>query len=107
MSAVCSGVPRFVGFRVWAASLCSFGKRYSLVELRQFRSGRRGLGSLDTHNEQGQGSKVMSHNFTVSYPPNKSLKLVQRVALHWTPSTGAASQYRAGFSRRLAPRYAL
>ena len=38
-------------------------------------------------------------------PPNKALKHVQRVALNWTPSTGAASQYRAGFSRRLALRY--
>jgi hypothetical protein len=37
--------------------------------------------------------------------PNKSLKHVQRVALNWTPSTGAASHYRAGFSRRLALRY--
>ena len=34
--------------------------------------------------------------------PNKALKLA-RVA-RWTPSTGAASQYRAGFSRRLALR---
>lgn len=34
--------------------------------------------------------------------PNKSLK---RVALNWTPSTGAASHCRAGFSRRLALRY--
>jgi hypothetical protein len=38
--------------------------------------------------------------------PNKSLKHVQRVALNWTPSTGAASHCRAGFSRRLARRYA-
>jgi hypothetical protein len=37
--------------------------------------------------------------------PNKALKHVQRVALNWTPSTGAASHYRAGFSRRLALRY--
>ena len=36
---------------------------------------------------------------------NKALKHVQRVALNWTPSTGAASHYRAGFSRRLALRY--
>jgi hypothetical protein len=36
--------------------------------------------------------------------PNKALKHVQRVALNWTPATGAASQYRAGFSRRLALR---
>jgi hypothetical protein len=33
---------------------------------------------------------------------NKALKLA-RVA-RWTPSTGAASHYRAGFSRRLALR---
>jgi hypothetical protein len=36
------------------------------------------------------------------FAPNKALKLA-RVA-RWTPSTGAASQYRAGFSRRLALR---
>ena len=39
--------------------------------------------------------------------PNKSLKLVQRVALHWTVSTGAASQCIAGFVCRLALRYEL
>ena len=32
---------------------------------------------------------------------NKALKPVRDA--HWTPSTGAASQYRAGFSRRLTP----
>ena len=37
--------------------------------------------------------------------PNKSLKLVQRYALHWTVQTGAASQYCAGSSSRLALRY--
>jgi len=36
--------------------------------------------------------------------PNEELKHDQRVALNWTPSTGAASHYRAGFSRRLALR---
>jgi hypothetical protein len=37
---------------------------------------------------------------------NKSLKFVPRVARHWTPSTGAASQLITGFGRHLAPRYA-
>ena len=35
---------------------------------------------------------------------NKSLKFVPRVARHWTPSTGAASQLITGFGRHLAPR---
>ena len=51
------------------------------------------------------GNIINLYKFTGIYTvktANKSLKLV-RVA-HWTPSTGAASQYRAGFSRRLAPR---
>jgi hypothetical protein len=45
------------------------------------------------------------HKIVLQYAPNKALKHVQRVALNWTPSTGAASHYRAGFSRRLALRY--
>ena len=36
--------------------------------------------------------------------PNKSLKHVQRFALHWTVLTGAASHCRAGSACRLAPR---
>ena len=39
-----------------------------------------------------------------SMQPNKSLKRVQRYALHWTPSTGAATQRITGFGRRLALR---
>ena len=34
-----------------------------------------------------------------------ALKFVPRVARHWTPSTGAASQRITGFGRHLAPRY--
>jgi hypothetical protein len=46
-----------------------------------------------------------SNKWSASEAFNKALKLA-RVA-RWTPSTGAASQYRAGFSRRLALRYVL